>query len=172
MKTTIPKNLLTWEEVNNRLSFDHETGILRWKAKIGDSLPIQQWNKRYAGKIAGGEGKTGYRHITLGQHRLLAHRLVFLLSRGHWPKLLCDHIDQNKRNNAPANLREATRAENARNRSHHSNNTSGHRNVSRDGRGGWQVGISINGKRKGIGHFKDFERACLAADAATPTSRK
>lgn len=45
-----------------------------------------------------------------------AHRVVFYLHNGHWPKGLIDHVDGNRQNNSPPNLREATRALNSANR--------------------------------------------------------
>lgn len=164
MKT--PNNYLSFEAVHERLLLDKETGILTWKPKTGDSPQVKRYNRRCAGKEAGSENRRGYRTLEINGHSYFAHRLIFLMVHGHWPVPLCDHIDRDTTNNRPSNLREATHAENSRNGNPRRNNTSGHRNVSRDLRGGWQVGLTTNGKRKGIGRFKSFEAACLAADEA------
>lgn len=43
------------------------------------------------------------------------HRIIFFLCYGYWPEIV-DHIDQDKSNNRPSNLREATASLNGHNR--------------------------------------------------------
>lgn len=59
-------------------------------------------------------GKSGYYHGQCQGKYYQAHRVVFYLTHGYWPKVV-DHIDGDKLNNLPANLRGATQAENMHN---------------------------------------------------------
>ena len=48
--------------------------------------------------------------------RLSAHVVVFYLHNGKWPSGEVDHIDGNRTNNNPSNLRDVSRAINSQNR--------------------------------------------------------
>ena len=60
----------------------------------------------------------GYYRISLLGKKYLCHRIVYCLSNGlslsEVP--LVDHIDRNRKNNDPSNLRQLTKTENNRNR--------------------------------------------------------
>ena len=60
----------------------------------------------------------GYELITCkGQNKVSVHRLVYEAFKGEIPDgLEIDHINRNRRNNNPDNLRVVTRSENNRNR--------------------------------------------------------
>ena len=94
--------------------YDPETGALLWRHR-DDVLP--RVNKRFAGKPAGGaDGQYGYISVRLCYRLYQAHRLIWLYMTGDWPVAIIDHADGNPTNNAWVNLRQATRAENNRNR--------------------------------------------------------
>ncbi len=79
----------------------------------------------------------------------------------------CDHIDMNGLNNTRANLRLATRAQNAYNRVAQANNTSGLKGISwhkRDKK--WRAQITVNGKNNQLGYFDTPEEAARVYDAA------
>lgn len=63
-----------------------------------------------------GPDERGYYRGELSGMRLSAHRVVFFLSRGYWPEDMIDHIDGNKSNNRPDNLRDVTAGINQANR--------------------------------------------------------
>ena len=78
-----------------------------------------------------------------------------------------DHIDRNPFNNRKYNLRKATAAENARNRSLSKNNTSGIIGVIIDSRSGsWRARIKLDGKLVHLGSFKNKEDAIKTRLAA------
>lgn len=82
-----------------------------------------------------------------------------------WP--LVDHINGNGLDNRRANLRQATHAENMRNRAMHRNNTTGLRGVSLEpSRGQYRACIKVDGRTRHLGRFAEAEAAGRAYDAA------
>lgn len=77
-------------EINTRLGFDPDTGIVYWIA---------------TGKEAGGVNNHGYKRVKIGGKIYQAHRVAWFLYFGEWPEGMIDHIDQNKQNNRISNLR-------------------------------------------------------------------
>ena len=73
--------------------------------------------------------KDGYVRITVSGKALLKHRVVFAVSNGYEANTV-DHIDGDKLNNHPSNLRDLTQWEQAYNRRISSANTSGWNGVS------------------------------------------
>lgn len=62
-------------------------------------------------------GSRGYMIISYKKQRILVHRLIWALVNNIDPgDLDVDHIDRNKANNRPSNLRLATRSQNCANR--------------------------------------------------------
>lgn len=98
---------LTVERLRAVLSYDAETGVFVWRVSSKGTA---------AGAIAGAKLGTGYTTITVDQERFLAHRLAWFYVHGRWPADQIDHIDGDRRNNAIANLREATNQANQWNR--------------------------------------------------------
>lgn len=131
-------------------SFDNETGEFHHK------VPAGHFHK-----------ENGYRYITIGGKQYLAHRLAWLYVYGEWPPQLIDHIDGNRSNNRPANLRKATYSQNAANAKLHTRNTSGIKGVSYDKtKDRWQATITVNNKQLHLGRFKTKEEAKAAYMAA------
>lgn len=86
--------------------YDPNTGHLYWKkGKDGRQLH----------KPAGHADRTGYRRVMINYKMYLAHRLIWLLHYGEWPKQHIDHIDGNPGNNRLENLRDVSRSVNLRN---------------------------------------------------------
>lgn len=82
-----------------------------------------------------------------------------------WP--LVDHINGDGLDNRRANLREATNAQNMRNKGLYRNNSSGFKGVSwqKECRK-WQAGIRLDGTRRHLGLFLVAEDAAAAYDEA------
>lgn len=134
--------------------FSYKDGNLIWKQQIGRRISV--------GQIAG--RNTGfYRMIGLMGKNYMAHRLIFMFHHGYFPKEV-DHIDGNKMNNRIENLRPATHAENLKNQKLRYDNKTGVKNVAWVNREQkWRVKVTVNGKEKHIGYFKDRDLANLAA---------
>lgn len=109
------------EQISEYLSYDPDTGIIRW---IKTSS-----NRAQVGQPAGSKDKKGYLKIGIAGKILYAHRIAWLLYYGEWPKDQIDHINQCKSDNHIMNLREATNTEQTRNQKHRANNKSGFRGV-------------------------------------------
>jgi hypothetical protein len=106
----------------------------------------------------------GYTVIRICGRGYKAHRLAWLYVYGTWPTLQIDHIDEGKRNNALANLREATPSENLQNISHgNTGSASGLRGVSWFSQyGKWKACFQLAGRKFFVGHFDDKHAAYAA----------
>jgi len=157
--------------------YDEETGLLYWKERPvsmfrdgGHSAEhnAAKWNARYAGQEAFYTVDTkGYLQGKFACKTVRAHQIAFALSTGVWPEFQVDHIDHNRKNNRPGNLRAATRAVNAKNQSMHRDNTSGVCGVSWDkSRGKWHAAIRTNKQMINLGRFSDISDAKKAREDA------
>lgn len=85
---------------------DTDSGHLIHKKKCG--------TKR--GSIAGSITPHGYFRVKVDGRLYLVHRVIYFMATGEDPGILeVDHIDGNKGNNKPSNLRLATREQNRQN---------------------------------------------------------
>lgn len=124
------KELPSSEYLNACFRLDPETGDLWWKDRprehFASDLAHSRFRKIHSGKRAGHIGLGGYWVCVLHMKAYLAHRIVYAMVNGHLaPEMDIDHIDQDKRNNRPENLRAVRRALNCRNKALQSNNKSG-----------------------------------------------
>lgn len=142
------------EEAN--LYFEYKEGHLYWKARNNPS-----WDARYAGKEVGSI-REGYKVVKLNYVDYFVHKIIFLMhNNGYCPNYV-DHKDNNKLNNYPDNLREATSAQNNQNSTKRKDNTSGFKGVSwKASRNCWMVRVQVNGIRKERSGFKTPEEANL-----------
>jgi hypothetical protein len=137
--------------LKEQLSYNSETGEFWWRvARKGRNLMLP------AGTIS----NWGYRVIMLDRQRYVASRLAWFYMTGEWPLFECDHIDRDQRNDRWANLREASRSENAMNTKTRSDNSSGQRGVCWDNQKlKWKVQISVKGAKRIQKHFVNFDDA-------------
>lgn len=126
------------------LASDSPSG-LRWKKSPPRS------NKRGKPACAGIDMSSGYYRGTLFGKKYLAHRVVFYLHNGYIPEFV-DHIDGDRLNNDPTNLREATRQINNHNRI---GKGYGYHKASNK----WVAYITLDGKSKHLGLFDDEDTA-------------
>lgn len=153
-----PKPTLTADRVREVLDYNPETGVFRWKVRLGQRCRV--------GNEAGSFSAEGYRQIKIDGRLHLAHRLAWLHTYGVWPRVDLDHRNEIKYDNRIANLREATKAQNTQNRSRaRSDNQNGFMGVSRV-TGGWRALIDVNGQRHNLGLFGTPEEAHAAYLAA------
>lgn len=131
---------------------DTETGQLVWK------IPACR-NFRRVGKRAGGVRPDGYRKISVNGFQILEHRAVFAMHNGYWPSNEVDHVNGDRADNRPCNLREATKSENGANK-----RTVGPwamKGISRS-RSRWRATLRKDGKFYHIGVFDTPEAAHAA----------
>lgn len=147
---------MTYEirRIKELFRLDPATGKIYWKIWSGAGKP---------GKEAGTPDGRGYLIVGANYRSYYVHRIVFLLTYGRWPVGVTDHIDQDKTNNKPDNLREATHGENMMNSKVRKDNKSGHRGVYFNNREGkWDA------KKRGklLGSFDNKEAAIEARENA------
>lgn len=97
---------LTFETARELFSYDPATGVLRWRVHRG---------RVTIGSVAGTLDDKGYIRVTIGGCRYRAHCVIWLIMTGEWPPRGIDHADTIESNNRWANLRLATKAQNAAN---------------------------------------------------------
>ena len=169
------------ETLRELLTLDADTGRLFWKERGAEwfrdtegrnaAHACANWNARYAHSEAMTTiGAQGYRVGSIFNKKYAAHRIVFALVHGHWPEAEIDHVDGDRLNNRPGNLRNATRSQNQCNVGTMRSNTSGAKGVSWDrDREMWRADIMLHYKRKHLGMFKTVKDA---ADAYRNASAK
>ena len=109
---------------------------------------------------------SGYMRFGFNGKNWLQHRLIYLITYGSLPDYDLDHIDRDKLNNRPENLRPSDRKHNVVNSAIRCDNTTGYRGVINHKLvKGWTVqGSTIEGKRKHLGTFNCIREAALAYD--------
>lgn len=139
-------------EFLKHLNYDPVTGHLWWKIR-GQHRMMD----RPAGSITG----KGYRDVKLFNKSYRANRVIWAMVTGAWPKYQVDHKNLNKDDNRWDNLREATNAENGRNRSKLRNNSkselkgvSWHKHIKK-----WCASIRVDRKLIHLGYFNTPEEA-------------
>jgi hypothetical protein len=154
------------------LSYEEDTGELRWKKRTPDmfqsakrpSMTCNSWNAKHSGKPVAYTGVRGYRRFKVGVGQQLAHRVIWKMVHGQEP-IEVDHINGNRSDNRIANLRSVTKTQNQRNAGKRHDNTSGVVGVYWYPKyGKWLVKI---GKRSASrsGHIGYFETKELAIEA-------
>lgn len=121
-----------------------------------------------AGSVAGSVDRVGYRKICVGGDMLLAHRVSWFIYHGFNPELSIDHIDGDKGNNDPSNLRLVEFHQNQKNMKKPSSNTTGYKGVYRNsGRGKpFCAQVKSKGVKYHLGKFDTAEEAKYAYDCA------
>jgi hypothetical protein len=152
--------MLTAERLRELLDYDPETGVFTRRVDAG--------SRGKAGSVAGGyHSRGGYLEIGIDGRVYYSHRLAILYVTGEWPTAHVDHINNVKDDNRFANLREATKAQNATNSKRRSDNTSGFKGVGYDPRRRrWVARIRYGGRTTCLGRFKTPDAAHAAYRAA------
>ena len=145
--------------IKELLEYNPDTGAITWRIARGCVRK---------GAPAGSITRLGYIRINAGRKPVFAHRIAWALFYGEWPSLFIDHINGDKLDNRIANLRLATKAENAQNvRTIKSNNKTGYIGVYFLARANkWRASIRTNGRLKQLGMFSDPKLASEAYQAA------
>jgi hypothetical protein len=154
----INKDNMTSEIANKYLIYDAETGILTRRYKYHQNV--------IAGKRACrpcNNKKQNHLDVSLCGKNYPAHRIIWLMIYGNFPKNHIDHINHDETDNKLINLREVSQCENNRNNSKRADNTSGVTGV-------W---ISkINSKKKFIAEIQNKEKQKITKAFYTLASAK
>jgi hypothetical protein len=120
-------------------------------------------NRAKSGSIAGSVAKNGYLLVGVDGKREYAHRVIYAITHGSWPTSHIDHVNGNKLDNRPVNLRLATRSQNLANRGKNKNNTSGYKGVWLDKKSGrWVAEITSDGERRKLWGYRRADEAAIA----------
>jgi hypothetical protein len=110
-----------FDYLSERLSYDPETGLLRWKIRprrhFASDMAWRVVNSRNGGKTAGSLSKAGYITVRVDGKLLYAHRIAWVLCSGEAiPEgMVIDHANCTKSDNRFGNLRLATAGQNGHN---------------------------------------------------------
>ena len=150
MKPTTSSKI-TAERIRKLFSYDPETGTF---------VRIMYSKGRYLNEIISHDLE-----IDGEKHEL--SRFIWLHYYGEWPPLnkIVEHEDRNRRNNKLSNLRLASDSQNNTNKA--TNNQYGSKGIEfRSRKKPWTVRIWVDGVRKYIGSYTEFEEAEEASRAA------
>jgi len=162
---------LTREVLQRYLDYTPETGALKWRArtpdmfeakKVSADIACRRWNGRCAGKSALVPTSHGYLTVRINRRPFYAHRVIWAMLYGSVGGLEIDHINGDRSDNRPANLRVVTRRDNMRNKRMSDKNTSGVTGVSPTENGKWLAAIGGAETREYLGIFADFDEAVAA----------
>ena len=135
--------------------------VLRYNPETGQCIYVCG---NHAGLAAGTfDRSVGYLRVRIDGANYLLHRVIWLYVTGEWPAHSIDHIDLNGVNNKWVNLREANKAENARNAGVPKHNTSGLKGVSwcRATRK-YRADICVDGRGINLGRYDSPDDAHVA----------
>ena len=140
----------------NRLFDRPDGGVLIRRVAVRGGGPV--------GSRAGCANRDRARVVSIDGDNYLEHRIVFLMIHGWLPEFL-DHINRDRKDNRPENLRPATTTKNNRNVAFKSNNSTGYKGVVFD-QGKFKAMIRVNGKRIYLGVYASASDAAQVYDRA------
>jgi hypothetical protein len=160
------------ELLRKLLRHDPETGKLFWRERDASLFRSARgwamWNSRYAHKESFlTESSSGYWCGCIFKKCHPAHRVIWAMVHGEWPKQDIDHINGIRKDNRIGNLRSVSRSENLQNQKLSIMNTSGRVGVYWNKfTSQWMAQIKVSGKSIFLGRFNTFEEAEWAREDA------
>ena len=157
-------NEMSVEQLRKIIRLDAKTGKLYWLPRKRKNM----FNSRFAGKEAlASLNDTGYKRGIVYGMPLFAHRVVWAIYHGEWPKNEIDHKNHNRADNRIANLRDVTTRENFKNQSLYKTNKTGTHGVYfNKARNKWTASIAAGKERKYLGSFDSLDAAVSARKEA------
>jgi hypothetical protein len=144
--------LPTVEQLHAKFDYDPRTGLLT--------------RKRNQSVAATRQKKTGYLTTSITGQMILVHRIAWAMHYGDWPTGELDHRDSDRSNNRIANLREATRSQQAFNKLGRNPNKCVRVRPLQDGTPRYSIRISAHLKAHYLGTYKTLTEALAAHRAA------
>jgi hypothetical protein len=144
---------------------------IRYKWRLNELGQLVVNNKYHkSGEVdsvfIGPDDGQGYNRVSIRGKKAREHHIVWYLNTGEWPKQPLDHIDGDKSNNHPDNLRLSTHRENTRAyKKVKGGASSKYRGVSKRP-GTWVATIHVDDKSKHLGSFTCEKEAALAYNYA------
>ncbi|HAL69296.1 MAG TPA: Fis family transcriptional regulator [Pseudomonas sp.] len=142
---------ITHQKLKEQYHYSPLAGV--FEKRVGSKRKGYKWV--LVGRVV---DESGYQVICVGGKRYFAHRLAWFYIHGEWPDGHIDHRDGDRLNNAIANLRIATPAQNAHNAQTPITNKSGVKGVSFSG-GSWTAQVAVSRKPVFMKRFKTKEEA-------------
>lgn len=147
--------------------YDFSTDTVLWQEWISPEWYKQKWRyenfmRDRAGKpVIPNEDHYGYLYVSAGGIcSMPLHQVIWVLVHGAMPQGYIDHIDGDKKNNVPSNLRDVPQKINTRNQKMRSTNKSGITGVHWDqSREKWVAQIMVDGRAIHLGRFLTKEAA-------------
>lgn len=161
MKTTV-------SYLRKVFDYDPDAGILIWKERDASTFErprgVNVWNARFANTEAGCLSASGYIRLFLNKKCRSAHRIIWALHYGKFPKIdgkkaYINHIDGNRSNNAITNLEVCTHADNCKARHYQANNKTGYKGVRKTRKGRFEANIWNNGVCRNLGVYDTAKEA-------------
>ena len=150
---------ISQSELKSVLSYDPDTGIFRWLARVSIRISIN--------KIAGSSNGNGYIRLKIYGVKYHAHRLAFLYMTGSFPPDEVDHIDGDRSNNRWGNLRSVSHGDNCKNQRPREKAIQAPVGVHWDrSRSKWMASIKLAGGSKHLGRFDEISDAIEARKVA------
>lgn len=139
------------DDLRARFTFDPETGAV-YRLVATQRSPV--------GSRADFLRDRGYAFVEINRKMVRAHRVIWALAYGQWPAGEVDHVNRCRSDNRLANLRQASRSENAANVKHIGVGVSGFCGVVwKQKAQKWAAQIKKNGVRVHLGLFIDPKEA-------------
>lgn len=140
------------EELWDLFDYKPLTGELIWKVRVSQGTKV--------GATAGSAHIQGYRVTRIKTKLYMVHRVIWTWLHGTDPgQLQVDHIDGNRCNNTPGNLRLATHQQNALNSKTRAHNISGVKGAKLTPSGKYQARIRLHGTTHYLGTYETAEEA-------------
>ena len=160
-RNELPQSLL-----HEILSYNAETGELRWKRRprhmFNTDHEFSRWNTRYSGAAALTARIDGYPMGPIFGKSYKAHRVIFCMIYGYWPEYV-DHLNGIRHDNRACNLRAASKVENGKNQKRNTRNKSGVTGVYwYEPSKKWRAQINVDAKKIYLGQFETKEDAISA----------
>lgn len=103
---------LSLEYINECVTYNEQTGDLIWQERplshFKNVGKCHEFNRKYPGTVISSISGNGYICFKANDLKNYAHRVIWKLMTGEYPKRTIEHIDGNKLNNRLENLRELT----------------------------------------------------------------